>query len=106
MTRVERATPTTRHIAEQIRAARKRQGLTQAELADHVREAVPAFTRTAVVRIELGQREHLRVDELMAIADTLNVSPGDLLPKRSEVPVENRLLEMAQFLTELAMGVQ
>jgi transcriptional regulator with XRE-family HTH domain len=56
-----------------IRSAREKR-LTQAALGAHV-----GLSRTAITNIECG-RQRLLVDQLVAIADALDVAPAELIP--------------------------
>lgn len=64
--------------------ARRRAGLNQEELAD-----LAALHRTAIGLMERGERIP-RIDTLVRLAASLEVSPGDLLDGLDWVPVRDR----------------
>lgn len=66
-------------VGQQIRAAREACGLTQEDLAARLQTSGCDLTRSAVAKIEVGQR-HIYVSELRAFRDTLNVTFDQLLP--------------------------
>ncbi len=66
-------------VGQQIRAAREACGLTQEELAARLQTSGCDLTRSAVAKIEVGQR-HIYVHELRALRDALNVPFDQLLP--------------------------
>jgi DNA-binding XRE family transcriptional regulator len=72
------------HIAanfgRNLRRIRKDRGLTQPELA-----AAAKVTRNAIAKLERGHR-HPRLDTLIALAVSLDVSPADLLVRNDEPP--------------------
>ena len=76
-----------RMVGERIREERKRQNITQEELASRV-----GLTRTSITNVEKG-RQKLLLHTLVQIADRLGVSPERLLPTLDaetsiEVPAE------------------
>lgn len=73
-----------------LRAARKRAGLTQQELAERI-----DLTRTSVTNIERGS-QRIALHQLFELANALGDDPLDLLPAR-----ERRLEEI---VPELALG--
>lgn len=66
-------------VGQQIRAAREACGLTQEELAARLQTSGCDLTRSAVAKIEVGQR-HIYAHELRALRDALNVPFDQLLP--------------------------
>ena len=66
-------------VGQQIRAAREARGLTQAQLAAQLQTRDCDVTRSAVAKMEVGQR-HIYAVELRALRDILNVSYETLLP--------------------------
>jgi transcriptional regulator with XRE-family HTH domain len=68
-----RATPVTASLADVIRGARQRAGLTQASLADRV-----GYERSAIARIETGKTVRPPRNLLERCERALNLSPGDL----------------------------
>jgi transcriptional regulator with XRE-family HTH domain len=66
--------PYYRALGEQVRARRKRQGLTQEQLA-----AAVGLTRTSITNIEMG-RQPVYVHILEKIAQNLRTSVSDFLP--------------------------
>ena len=81
--------PPSTETPQRIAELRDRRGLSQARLARRLRDHGYPLDRTAVTRIESGERG-ISIDDLVAIAAALNVSPGWLLlPARSDdEPVE------------------
>ena len=66
-------------FAKQLRATRKDRGLTQTALAELMREAgYPTMSKDAIGRIEAGT-QRVPLDEALAFAQLLNVSPAHLL---------------------------
>ncbi|HXT35016.1 MAG TPA: helix-turn-helix transcriptional regulator [Chloroflexota bacterium] len=63
------------HIGREIRAARHRRGMTQAELG-----ACVELTRASLNNIEAG-RQRLTIQMLYDIASILGVDPCSLLPR-------------------------
>jgi DNA-binding XRE family transcriptional regulator len=68
-----------REIGTRIRAARDKQGLTQAVLVQHL-----SLSRTSLVNIEAG-RQQSPLHTLWDIARTLKLEIHDLVPKSAEV---------------------
>ena len=66
-------------LARRLREARKRRGLTQAELAERA-----GMTRTALVTVERG-KQRLAVHQLIDLANALEVEPAMLLPKPGDL---------------------
>lgn len=60
-------------IGENIRHLRERCGMTQEELSVQLKVKGCDITRSAVAKIEVGQR-HLYPDEIILIKETLDVS--------------------------------
>lgn len=60
-------------ISNNIRRLRERKGITQELLATHLQLKGLDITRSAVAKIEVGQR-HLYPDEILYIRDILGVS--------------------------------
>lgn len=67
-------------VGQQIRAAREACGLTQEQLAARLQTNGCDLTRSAVAKIEVGQR-HIYVAELRAFRNALNVPFDQLLPE-------------------------
>ncbi len=67
-----------KQIGANIRSLRERAGMTQDALAAKLQLAGCDMTRSAVAKIEVGQR-HLYPDELILIRNILNVSYEELL---------------------------
>jgi len=66
-------------VGQQIRAAREACKLTQEQLAARLQTSGCDVTRSAVAKIEVGQR-HIYAVELRALRDILNVPYETLLP--------------------------
>jgi transcriptional regulator with XRE-family HTH domain len=98
----QRATSLTKYIGEQIRNLRRAQGISQQRFADLVCETIPEFNRASGMRIEIGQRERVSVDELFAMASALNVPYTRLLPEQGEPAASERLRAMARALDDIA----
>ncbi len=67
-----------RHLGENIRKLRKAHKLTQEHLAAKLQVSGCDITRSALAKIEVGQR-HLYPDELKALKQILNVSYENIL---------------------------
>lgn len=67
-----------KQIGTNIRDLRERAGMTQDALAAKLQLAGCDMTRSAVAKIEVGQR-HLYPDELILIRNILNISYEELL---------------------------
>jgi len=67
-----------KRIGQNIRCLRESMGYTQERLAAKLQLAGCDITRSAVAKIEVGQR-HLYIDELILIKEILNVNYEDLL---------------------------
>jgi transcriptional regulator with XRE-family HTH domain len=65
-------------VADNVRALREQRGHSQAFLAALVHQQGLDWKQSTVSQIELGAR-HVNVDELLALAAALAVSPADLL---------------------------
>lgn len=66
-------------VGRQIRAAREARGMTQEQLAAQLQTHDCDVTRSAVAKMEVGQR-HIYAVELRAMRDILNVPYETLLP--------------------------
>lgn len=66
-------------VGRQIRAAREACGMTQEQLAARLQTHDCDITRSAIAKIEVGQR-HIYAVELRALRDILNVPFETLLP--------------------------
>ena len=66
-------------LARRLREARRKRGLTQAELAEKA-----GMTRTALVTVERG-KQRLAVHHLVALASALEIEPAMLLPKSGDL---------------------
>ena len=67
-----------KRIGRSLRALRERCGFTQEALATRLQLMGCDITRSAIAKIEVGQR-HLYTDELILIKEILNVSYDDIL---------------------------
>ena len=67
-----------KRIGHNIRAIREEKGMTQDRLAAKLQIRGCDITRSAVAKIEVGQR-HLYPDELILIKEILNVSYEEIL---------------------------
>lgn len=75
-------------FAERLREARNARRWTQQDLADALAKLGAPMDRTTIAKLEKGQRQ-VRLDELVAIAAALDVSPLFLfLPLRLEEEVK------------------
>ncbi len=69
---------TEKKVGNNIRVLRERSNMTQELLATRMQLAGCDITRSAVAKIEVGQR-HLYPDEIILIKEILNVSYEDIL---------------------------
>ncbi len=69
---------TEKKIGKNIRALREQAGMTQEMLAAKLQLRGCDITRSAVAKIEVGQR-HLYVDEIILIKDILGVSFDEIM---------------------------
>ncbi len=67
-----------KRLGENIRQVRKRNKLTQEQLAARLQVLGCDITRSALAKIEVGQR-HIYPDELKALKQILNISYDELL---------------------------
>ena len=67
-----------KRIGRNIRELRERTGMTQEVLAAKMQLAGCDITRSAVAKIEVGQR-HLYVDEIILISGILGISYDEIL---------------------------
>jgi transcriptional regulator with XRE-family HTH domain len=74
---VERG-PISNGLSENLRAIRERRGMSQGDLAAALAEIGRPTQRTAIAKVESGDRR-VDVDDLVAFAVALNVSPARLL---------------------------
>lgn len=65
-------------VGKRIRNIREKQKITQEQLAAKLQLAGCDITRSALAKIEVGQR-HIYLDEIKLIKEILNVSFEDLL---------------------------
>ena len=72
-------------IGKNIRALREKAGLTQELLATKLQINGCDITRSAVAKLEVGQR-HLYADELILIKRILDVSYDELLDNEASHP--------------------
>ena len=66
-------------VGQRIRIIREEKNMTQEQLAAKLQIMECNITRSALAKIEVGQR-HLYVDEIAKIKSILNVSFEELLP--------------------------
>lgn len=66
-----------KQIGQNIRKLRERSGLTQEQLSARLQVCGCDITRSAVAKIEVGQR-HLYPDEIILIRQILNVSYDEI----------------------------
>ncbi|AWT42811.1 MULTISPECIES: helix-turn-helix transcriptional regulator [Streptomyces] len=71
-------------VAQRVRDARNRKGLTAQELADRLKAAGVPWDRGTVTKLETGRRQNVSIVEWLALARVLDVAPVHLL-----VPLEN-----------------
>lgn len=67
-----------KRVGQNIRSIRERMKITQEQLSARLQVAGCDITRSALAKIEVGQR-HLYPDELIQIRKALNTSYDDLL---------------------------
>lgn len=81
----DRATPLTQYIVEQVRRLRRERGMSAAQLAAAVAARGVPCRRGTIATLEIGRREHIRVDELLAFAAALEVPVSLLIPAEHTV---------------------
>ena len=80
-------------VVRRVKAERKRQGVTAAQLAERCAElGVPGLNTNVIANLETGRRGYVTVDELFVLADALDVSPGRLLPLPDRVSVDDDVI--------------
>lgn len=67
-----------KRVGQNLRRLREEKGFTQEQLAAHLQIDGCDLTRSALAKIEVGQR-HIYIDELYAIRKVLKVSYEQLL---------------------------
>jgi transcriptional regulator with XRE-family HTH domain len=75
--------PATLFLGRRVREIRHARTLSQAALSDRLRELGSPLGRTAVVHLETGKRETVTVQEMLALAQALDVPPTALLADMS-----------------------
>lgn len=68
-----------REVGQRVRAVRERRGLTQEQLAARLQTHDCDITRSALAKIEAGQR-HIYLFELRVLREILDVPYENLLP--------------------------
>lgn len=71
-------------IAQRVKDARNRKGMTAQELADRLKAGGLSWDRGTVTKLETGRRQNVSVVEWLALARALDVAPIHLL-----VPLED-----------------
>lgn len=66
-------------IADQVRRHRTAQGLTIQALSDRCLDLGVPLSRVTITKIENKAREHVGIEELIALGEALGVSPMDLM---------------------------
>jgi transcriptional regulator with XRE-family HTH domain len=69
------------------RLRRQRDGMSARELAERCRAAGVPFDRDAIASLENGRRQHVTVDQLLALASALETRPVALLVELGEDPL-------------------
>ncbi len=72
-------------VGANIRILREKSGITQGRLAAEMKAKGCSITRSAVAKIEVGQR-HLYPDEIILIKEILAVSYEDIFETKSVSP--------------------
>jgi len=75
--------PVTHVAISRIRTVRKQRGITAAGLAEGMTKAGYRVERTWITGAEIGRRQEISVDWLVAAAEVLGVPPASLLGKPS-----------------------
>jgi transcriptional regulator with XRE-family HTH domain len=70
-------------FAEEVKAAMKRKGWTQKDLADALKKTGARVDRTTVSKITSGGRTNITIDEVLSFALALGVPPLSLIVPRS-----------------------
>lgn len=92
-------------VRARIKDVRTRQGLSGATIARRMSELGFSWSRDVVGHIETGRRTSVTVDELMALAVVLDVSPLVLLlPETPECPLAPRLRADGQQVYRWVIG--
>jgi transcriptional regulator with XRE-family HTH domain len=65
-------------VAKQVVAIRKRREWTQADLADRLAEIGYTMTRSVLAKVEAGHRQGVGINDVLALAAALGVSPVHL----------------------------
>ena len=68
-----------KRVGERVRRAREKKGLTQAQLAARLQVRGCDLTRSALAKIDAGQR-HVYALEIKVLKEVLGVTFDDLLP--------------------------
>jgi transcriptional regulator with XRE-family HTH domain len=80
---------TTARIGSAVAEQRRRQRMSAHQLSERTRELGLHVHRVAIAKIESGHRKGLDINELIVLAEALDVSPLSLLyPHLLDVPVE------------------
>ena len=72
-----------KQIGTNIRKIREKQNITQDELAAKLQTKGCDITRSALAKIEVGQR-HIYLDEIMLIKEILNTTFDDIFYKKEK----------------------
>jgi transcriptional regulator with XRE-family HTH domain len=97
-------------VADNVKGLREKKGHSQVRLADVVKKQGLDWTQSTVSQVELGAR-HVNVDELLALAAALEVTPQDLLDPTTTsgdahaVDLGMGRLTKEQFVHEWVRGV-
>jgi len=76
-------------VGERLRALRVGRGWSQAELATRMSGRDDKWTQSTIAKTE-GANRPIRLNELAALAETLDVPVTDLIEPEREVPLERR----------------
>jgi transcriptional regulator with XRE-family HTH domain len=95
-------------VARHVRGLRKRRGLTAAQLADQMRAAGVPWQRSTVAKFENGLRQTVSIDEVVTLAQVLDVTIGDLLgtADSGDLDVLDELREQVARLERLLATMQ
>jgi transcriptional regulator with XRE-family HTH domain len=79
MEHYDRGSTPSEAIGQHLKALRKRQGMTAAELAAAMTAAGIPWERSTVTKLETGRRQAVTIDEAVALVLVLDVTMAELL---------------------------
>lgn len=79
MEHIARGSTPSEAIGRHLKALRKRQGMTAAQLAAAMTDAGTPWKRSTVTKLETGRRQAVTIDEAVALVQVLDVTMAELL---------------------------